>query len=158
MEKKEALKYKVPTYRIKMVRDNRGGQPLTMRPDNAAQVLGHNIGDVPYEEVWLLTLNARAQITGAIKVGQGGAHGVGLTTRDIMTPLAVAGASGFVMGHNHPSGDPTPSQHDLELTRNVERAAQVLNIPLLDHIVVAREPKGSIIYHSMFEAGELASL
>jgi DNA repair protein RadC len=56
-------------------------------------------------------------------------------------PLRLAlrtGASGFVLVHNHPSGDPVPSKEDVAFTRRVAEAAVVVGIPLLDHVVVAR--------------------
>ena len=43
---------------------------------------------------------------------------------------------GIIMAHNHPSGDPSPSQQDLQITKRVQEIGSVLNIPLLDHIIV----------------------
>lgn len=152
MNKREALKYRVPTFRVKMLRDNRGGDMLTLTAPMAADIFAHNIGDIPYEEVWMLTVNGASKVSGAIKIGQGGAHGCALMPKDILIPAVASLASGIVLGHNHPSGDCTPSREDIELTSNVVQAGSVLGIPLLDHIVVSYGEYG-MNYCSMFEKG-----
>ncbi len=152
MNKETALKYRVPTLKIKMVRDKRGGEPITMNAYASANVLGHNIGDVPYEEVWLLMVNSSVQITGAVKAGQGGINSCALLPRDILLPVVASGCAGFIMGHNHPSGDPTPSNEDIQLTKAITVAAQSLSIPLLDHIIIGYTSQG-LRYKSMFELG-----
>ena len=57
------------------------------------------------------------------------------------------GASSLIMVHNHPSGDPTPSQADIDMTREVQAAAEVLGISLHDHVVIGR--KGHASFKSM---------
>jgi DNA repair protein RadC len=60
-----------------------------------------------------------------------------------------------VLGHNHPSGDPTPSQPDIATTEHIMLAAKILSVPVLDHVIVTRDPRR---YHSMFEQGTLPSV
>ena len=60
----------------------------------------------------------------------------------------LANAAGIVAGHNHPSGDPTPSPDDIALTRRLVTAGEVLGVPLLDHIIV-----GDGRYYSFKEVG-----
>ena len=102
------------------------------------------LATLEHEEVWLLCLDGRNALKTARRVAQGGAHGCALTARDVLTPALRDGASAIVLVHNHPSGVPTPSPEDLAMTRAVARAAEVVGIPLLDHVVVARGGAASV--------------
>ena len=95
-------------------------------------------------------MNATSRLRSTFLVGRGGVHGCALLARDILTPIVRDGASGFVLVHNHPSGDPTPSQEDIDLTKNLQLAAGHLGIPLLDHVIVARHGA-----RSLFQLGHL---
>jgi DNA repair protein RadC len=97
-----------------------------------------------HEEVWLLSLDARAHLRGARRIGQGGAHGCALTPKDVLRPAVADAAAAIVLVHNHPSGDPTPSVEDVQMTRAVVAAASVLGIDVLDHVVVARDGARSL--------------
>jgi len=57
--------------------------------------------------------------------------------RDVFRPAILAAANRIIMVHNHPSGNPSPSRLDIELTRNIHENARMLRIPLYDHVVVA---------------------
>jgi DNA repair protein RadC len=108
------------------------------------------LAGLEHEEVWVLCVDARTNLRSTKQVGRGGVHGCGLLARDILTPVVREGASGFVLVHNHPSGDPTPSPEDIDLTRALSAAASAVCIPLLDHVVVARGGG-----RSLFELGML---
>ena len=75
-------------------------------------------------------------------LASGGAHGCALTTRDVFRPLIRVGATGVVIVHNHPSGDPKPSREDIEMTQVILDAGIVLGVPLLDHIIVGARGGG----------------
>jgi DNA repair protein RadC len=91
-----------------------------------------------HEEVWLLSLDGKYGLKSARRIAQGGLHGCALLTRDVLSPALRDGASAIVLVHNHPSGDPTPSPEDIAMTRAVRVGAELVGIPLLDHVVVAR--------------------
>ncbi|HEX4445380.1 MAG TPA: DNA repair protein RadC [Polyangiaceae bacterium] len=121
-------------------------------PDRAAvEGWAHpRLATLDHEELWLLALDGHHGLRAARRVASGGIHGLHVAARD---PLRIAlreGASAFVLVHNHPSGDPTPSAEDLAFTRVVERASAVVGTPLLDHVVIARRRAVS-----MLEAGML---
>lgn len=69
---------------------------------------------------------------------------MGVRPADPLRYALRAAASGFVLVHNHPSGDPTPSVEDVSFTRRVAAAAAVVGVPLLDHVVVTREGFSSV--------------
>ena len=96
------------------------------------------LATLEHEEVWLLSLDGKYGLKSARRIAQGGLHGCALLTRDVLSPALRDGASAMVLVHNHPSGDPTPSPEDITMTRAVRAAGELVGIPLIDHIVVAR--------------------
>lgn len=91
-----------------------------------------------HEELWLLALDGRGELRGARRVAVGGQHGLAVAARDVLRAALLEGASGFVLVHNHPSGDPKPSAEDVAFTHRVFVAAEAVGLPLLDHVVVSR--------------------
>jgi DNA repair protein RadC len=102
------------------------------------------LATLDHEEVWVLGLDGKNALKTADRVGQGGAHGCALTPRDILGPALRHAASAIVLVHNHPSGEPEPSAEDIAMTRAVAEASNVVGVPLLDHVVVARGGAASI--------------
>ena len=96
------------------------------------------LATLEHEEVWLLSLDGKYGLKSARRIAQGGLHGCALLTRDVLSPALRDGASAMVLVHNHPSGDPTPSAEDIAMTRAVRSAGELVGIPLIDHVVVAR--------------------
>jgi DNA repair protein RadC len=94
--------------------------------------------ELDHEELWLLCLNAKNALRCAERVAQGGLHGCSVTPRDVLRPAVRNAAAAVVVVHNHPSGDPTPSPEDYAMTQALAHACDVVGIPLLDHVVVAR--------------------
>jgi DNA repair protein RadC len=75
--------------------------------------------------------------------------------RDVFRPAVVASAYAVIVVHNHPSGDPSPSQSDHSLTRRLVEAAELLQIKLLDHVIIGAPAEGRQPYFSFKEAGVL---
>ncbi len=98
-----------------------------------------------HEEVWLLCLDARNGMRSARRVAQGGLHSCALTAKDILRPALRDGASSIILVHNHPSGDPIPSQADISMTSEVDVACATIGLPLLDHVIVATEGAASLL-------------
>ena len=108
------------------------------------------LANLDHEELWTLVLDGRHGLRAARRVAMGGLHGLHVAARD---PLRIAlreGGSAFILVHNHPGGDPAPSEEDLRFTATVARAADQVGTPLLDHVIVARGG-----YVSLLERGEL---
>jgi DNA repair protein RadC len=72
--------------------------------------------------------------------------------RDPLRAALREGASAFVLVHNHPSGDPTPSAEDIAFTAKVARAARIVSTPLLDHVIVTRNGRSSMLELDMIPA------
>lgn len=137
----------VKKYEITMVESGvmHLAEPKADSFEAARAILHALLKDKPYEEVHLITLDGRANVTGVVMVSRGGLHGCALTARDVLLPAVAHNASAFILGHNHPSGDPTPSHDDLEMTRHIKKCAELIGIPLLDHIVVTRDGRSRSI-------------
>ena len=108
------------------------------------------LGLLSHEELWLLALDTRHRLVSVRRVAQGGGQSCGTTVKEILRVGLRAGASAFLLVHNHPSGDPTPSAEDARMTVEVSRAAEIVGMPLLDHVVVGGER-----HASLFELGLL---
>ncbi len=105
----------------------------------------HRLSSLDHEELWVLALDGASRLRAARRVAMGGIHGVSVAARD---PLRVAlreGASAFILVHNHPSGDPTPSKEDIEFTDRMARAGDIVGMPLIDHVVVADHGSASML-------------
>ncbi len=103
------------------------------------------LGGLDHEELWLLALDGQNRLRAARRVASGGLHGMFVSPRDPLRAALREGASAFVLVHNHPSGDPTPSPEDITFTAKVAAAARVVSTPLLDHVVVSRTRFASML-------------
>jgi len=84
------------------------------------------------------SLDTRQGLVGADVIAVGSVNGVEVHPREVFRAAIRRGASGVVLLHNHPSGDPTPSDDDIDLTRRLVAAGHALGIPVVDHVVVTR--------------------
>ena len=90
-----------------------------------------------HEELWMLALDGRNNVRGSRRVSMGGRHGLSVSAPDVLRLALLEGAAGFVLVHNHPSGNPEPSAEDQRFTERVAEAAAAVDVPLFDHVVVA---------------------
>jgi DNA repair protein RadC len=111
-----------------------------------SQLLG-----LDHEEVWTLALDGQNRLIQARCVARGGQHGCAIQARDILRVSLRDGASGLVVVHNHPSGDPKPSHEDITMTLSLVEACSAVGLPLLDHVIIA---SGGAV--SLFELGVLS--
>jgi DNA repair protein RadC len=95
------------------------------------------MGDLEHEEFWLLMLNRANRVLGRYKVSQGGLSGTIIDTRIILKKALDNLASSIIVCHNHPSGNKQPSDADLKITEKLKKAAEMLEIKLLDHVIIA---------------------
>lgn len=90
------------------------------------------------EHFWALALDAHMRVMAECEVAVGWATGVAFLARDAFRVLIAEGAVSALFLHNHPSGDPTPSDHDRKLTAQLVSAGELLGIRVIDHVVVAQ--------------------
>ncbi|MCB9728346.1 MAG: hypothetical protein H6744_04555 [Deltaproteobacteria bacterium] len=89
------------------------------------------------EELWLISVDPGLRTTGRRRVALGGRASCAIDPVDVLRAAIEDGASGLFVLHNHPSGDPTPSDADLRFTRRLEQQSSVLGLTLHDHLVIA---------------------
>jgi DNA repair protein RadC len=92
-----------------------------------------------HEELWSLSINQNAQVLSARKLAQGGSASLSISARDVLRAALKDGAHGLILVHNHPSGDPSPSEADRIFTRTIATAARIVGIALVDHVVVGSQ-------------------
>ena len=88
------------------------------------------------EQAAVIMLNTRRRITGHVIAATGTLDTILIHPREIYHAAILANAAAIVLAHNHPSGDPTPSEADIKVTRDLIRAGQLLKIEMLDSIVI----------------------
>jgi len=94
------------------------------------------LADLPHEEFWVLLLNKSNRIIERVKVSQGGVGGTVVDPKLVLKHAVERLASAVIVVHNHPSGNPQPSDKDIALTEKLKNAAQLFDITLLDHVII----------------------
>ncbi|PKP21325.1 MAG: hypothetical protein CVU05_07030 [Bacteroidetes bacterium HGW-Bacteroidetes-21] len=117
---------------------------------DAFEYLHPIIGHLDHEESFVILLDNASQILSYFRAGQGGITGTVMDPRVILKNVIMANATRFIIAHNHPSGNLTPSDADISITRKLREGAQLIDLQLLDHIIVS--DKG---YYSFADEGQL---
>jgi DNA repair protein RadC len=125
----------------------RAAQPSLLTPRDVWWRLRGRVAGLPQEVFLVLGLDAKNTVLEDLEISRGTLTGVDVHPRDVFRPLIRMSAAAAIVAHNHPSGDPQPSQEDIELTRRLRQAGDVIGIPILDHIILAGDR-----YSSIFEA------
>jgi len=134
--------------------------PLTVvdSPERVFQYMeGAFDADPTVEWFFVILLNRKNKPLGRVAVTKGTATASLVHPREVFRAAILANCSAIIVVHNHPSGDPSPSQADIRATRQLREAAKTIQIDLLDHVVIGdkdSDPVGSG-YYSFAEAGLL---
>jgi DNA repair protein RadC len=124
------------------------------KPDLVADLLRETNRPYTVENLQVVFLNTRRRMIGVQNISQGTLDTVHVHAREVFAAAIAKRASAIVLVHNHPSGDPTPSDADIKVTRDLIRAGQLLKIEVLDHVILGRRteerPKD---YVSLRESG-----
>ncbi len=111
-------------------------RPLVTSPEAAAAVLVPLLADRDREACVALLLDTRHRLLETTTVSVGSIDHTFMSPREVFRDALLGNAAALVLGHNHPSGDATPSRDDERVTRRLAEAAEVIGIDLLDHLVV----------------------
>jgi DNA repair protein RadC len=120
--------------------------------NDAAHIFKALSDRLPVEAFYALHLDNKNRPIGIHELAKGAGNAVSVSPRDTFGPPLVTGAIGIIISHNHPSGDPTPSQDDRILTDRMKQAGKLLGIPVLDHIVVGDDAYYSLVNESKSQA------
>jgi len=122
--------------------------PVAPRLAGPAEVyahLGPRLAPLEREIFIALALDTRHRVRGEHRIAEGHLGGVEVHPRELFRPLIREGAAAAILVHNHPSGDPLPSAEDVALTQRMRAAGDLVGIPVLDHVVVARGGFSSLV-------------
>jgi DNA repair protein RadC len=144
------------TLAARMAQELQGDAPLLDTPELVADFLRDENRDYDVEHFQAVLLNSRRKLIKVEQISQGLVDSILVHPREVFRGAIAANASSLVLVHNHPSGDPTPSESDIRVTRDLIRAGQLLKIEVADHIILGHRTAGnSKGYVSMREMGLL---
>lgn len=153
LSSRAAIPTRVATTRVVLVRERAPIHPDPIR--NSAEVfrlLGEAARTWDRERFITLILDGKNRVVAIDEVAVGTATAALVHPRELLKTVLLANGIAIVLVHNHPSGDPTPSEEDLILTRRIKAAAELMGIRLLDHVVL-----GDGRFRSLAEDGQLCS-
>ncbi len=117
---------------------------------DANALIRHLLIDLPHEEFWVIYLNRSNAVIKKEMISRGGISGTVVDSRLIFKAAIESLASSIILCHNHPSGNRRPSEQDIQITKKIKAAGQLLEIPVLDHVIICEES-----YYSFADEGIL---
>jgi DNA repair protein RadC len=121
-----------------MAKEIRDEAPTLDTPERVADLLREENRAYDVENFQVILLNTRRKLIRVERISQGTLDTILVHPREVFKPAIAANAAALVLAHNHPSGDPTPSEADIKVTRDLIRAGQLLKIDVLDHVILGR--------------------
>ena len=122
-------------------------------PEAVYDLVGPDLRLLDRESLQVLLLDTRYRLISRHEISRGTLNESLAHPREILKPAISQSAYAFVLFHNHPSGDPSPSEADLRLTRRIVEASRILQITLLDHLIIGFPQNGRSGYFSFKEHG-----
>jgi DNA repair protein RadC len=122
----------------KMAEELRRESPVLDNPENVANLLREDNRTHDVEHFQVVLLNTRRKLIRVAQISDGTLDTILVHPREVFKSAIAANAAAVVLVHNHPSGDPTPSEADIKVTRDLIRAGQLLKIEVLDHVIIGR--------------------
>lgn len=113
----------------------------TEKIDCSSVVYGlfRDLADLPHETFWILLLKKNNTVIAKKRISEGGVDGTVVDVKIILKHALEMLSSSIVLIHNHPSGNPSPSSHDVSITKKVREASKHMDILVIDHIVIGRD-------------------
>lgn len=135
--------------RVELVREPPPMEPIPFRGSaDIYTLLREEAATWDRERFVTLILDNKHNLIGVEEVSVGTLTSALVHPREVFKALLLANAAAFAVAHNHPSGDPTPSREDIEITRRLREVAELFGIQMLDHVVIGRDR-----YVSFVDAG-----
>ena len=122
----------------RLTRESYGDSPLLDTPDRVADLLREQNRVYTVENFQVVFLNTRRRMIGVQNISQGTLDTILVHPREVFASAILKNAAAIILVHNHPSGDPTPSEADIKVTRDLIRAGQLMKIEVLDHVILGR--------------------
>ena len=126
------------TLATRMARELQRESPVLDTPERIASLLREENRMYEVENFQVVLLNTRRRLIRVERISQGTLDTILVHPREVFRAAISASAAAVVLAHNHPSGDPTPSEGDIKVTRDLIRGGQLLKIEVLDHIILGK--------------------
>lgn len=132
------MAYRLPRYRVTLVREGSYSNEVNVirTPDDVMSIMSVEYYNAVVETAQMLALDTKNKIIGVFTISTGSLNASIIHPRDIFQRAILSNSASIILVHNHPSGDPTPSSEDIELTRKLVEAGKLLDIAVLDHVVI----------------------
>lgn len=152
MMKRPIPRKRVEIIRLQMVRESRMlyGMYRFSKPEEAVDMVRPLFAMADREMMIVMSLNTRLEPLAVEIAAVGGLNACSVDSRDIFKHAVLNNAAFIVCFHNHPAGDPEPSQPDRKITSRLEKAGRILGIPLIDHIIIGEDN-----FYSFREHGQI---
>lgn len=138
----------------RLEQERREDSPVLDNPVTVVNFMRETNRLLSVESFQVLLLNTRKRLIRAEEISQGTLDTILVHPREVFRAAIVANAAGIVLVHNHPSGDPTPSEADIKVTRDLIRAGQLLKIEVVDHVIIGHATAERVKdYSSLRELG-----
>jgi DNA repair protein RadC len=128
----------------RMSQEAQATRPVIHNPADVERIMGHALAERPQEELWVLALSTRNQLIRKQRLYIGTLNHSSVRLAEIFEIPVRLRAAAVILVHNHPSGDPAPSEEDIRFTEELLKAGRLMDIGVLDHIIVARDGCASI--------------
>ena len=128
---------------------------VVQTPPQVWTLLGGEMSRLTRESLRAILLDTKLRLIRIEEISLGSLNESIAHPREIFRPVLLYAAYGVIIVHNHPSGDPTPSEADRRLTQKMRGAAELLNVSLVDHVILGNAEGGRIPWFSFREAGLL---
>jgi len=129
---------------LRMLETRIEGQPVLSSWDALGDYLHATMAHRRTEEVRILFLNAKNMLLANEALWQGSVDEASVHVREVIARAIALGATALIIVHNHPSGDPTPSQQDIRLTRDLIDAGRHMKVTVHDHVIVGAQGRTSM--------------
>jgi DNA repair protein RadC len=132
-------------------------EQVQRRPLDCPKVIyeffGPQMSHLAKEQVVVAVLDTRLRHIGTEIISVGSVSESSAHPREVLRPVITRSAPSYILIHNHPSGDPSPSRSDESITRRLVEVSKLMQVHLLDHVIIGRPSEGRLGYYSFREAG-----
>ena len=132
----------IPIFKVQYVREGRitVENKRILRPEDAANIFDELIGNADREHFVIILTDTKNKVLGVHTVSIGTLNSSSVHAREVFKIAILTNSASIILGHNHPSGEVTPSQEDIDITKKLAEAGKLLEIEVLDHIIVSSSP------------------
>ena len=154
--KESTIEKKFSAYELKLVRESEWTYEIDNKVTSPMQAYliinkAFSLEDLAEEKFVMLCLNTKNAIVGAFEVSKGSLNSSIVHPREVFKRAVLSNANAILVAHNHPSGDLIPSSEDINITKRLESAGDIIGIKVLDHLIV-----GENNFYSFKENGQMS--